>query len=174
MTLYENQTEFNKLVNCKSLGFYNCAEKITIFLTNKGIGSVSNYFTIFAFDEQKKPTYTTTCLTPKLISISNSVSLGIVREIISLEDAAKCFDALCANIKNTTVDIGQGQLTKSVCELVPKVFVPKNSTKEPQINKVLKNNYFNGSYVVEFFDLEKKLSFLPKHKPDQKSERSDL
>lgn len=155
MTLCENQTEFKKLVNCKSLGFYNCAEKTTIFLTNKGIGSVSNYFTIFVFDEQKKPTYTTTCLTPKLISISDSVSLGIVREIISIEEAVKCFEALCANINNTTIDLGQGQLTKSVCELVPKVFVPKSSTKEPQINKVLKNNYFNGSYVVEFFDLEK-------------------
>lgn len=35
MTLEERKNEFEKLLNCKSLGFYNCVEKITIFLINK-------------------------------------------------------------------------------------------------------------------------------------------
>lgn len=155
MTLDERKNEFEKLLNCKSLGFYNCVEKITIFLINKKRASPENYFTIFVFDEQINPTYEKTNLTTKLIPVSDNTSIGIVREIISIETAIKCFDALYENISNSTVDIGQGRLSKSICELVPKVFVPKNSTKESQLNKVLKNNYFNGSYVIEFFDVEK-------------------
>ena len=144
MKLCEIRTDFNKLVNCNSLGFYNCVEKTTIFLINKKSGSTDNYFTIFVFDERLNPTYTTTNLTPKLIPVSDSVSIGIVCEVMTTETAAKCFNALCENIIKSTVNIGQGQLAKSICELVPKVFVPKNSTKEPQLNKVLKNNFFNG------------------------------
>lgn len=155
MTLDESKNEFEKLLNCKSLGFYNCVEKTTIFLINKKSGSTDNYFTIFVFDERLNPTYTTTNLTPKLIPVSDSVSIGIVREVMTIDTATKCFDVLCENIISSTVNIGQGQLSKSICELVPKVFVPKSSTKEPQLNKVLKNNFFNGSYIVEFFDVEK-------------------
>lgn len=155
MKLCEIQTDFNKLVNCNSLGFYNCVEKTTIFLINKKSGSTDNYFTIFVFDERINPTYISTYLTSKPISISDSISIGIVREVITIEAASKCFDALCEHISNGTVDIGQGSLAKGLCELVPKVFVPKNSTKEPQLNKVLKNNFFNGSYIIEFFDVEK-------------------
>lgn len=133
------------------------------FLANFGIfyltayksASPENYFTIFVFEEQINPTYEKTNLTTKLIPVSDNTSIGIVREIISIDTAIKCFDALYENISNSTVDIGQGRLSKSICELVPKVFVPKNSTKESQLNKVLKNNYFNGSYVIEFFDVEK-------------------
>jgi len=156
MTLDIRKNEFEKLLNCKSLGFYNCVEKTTIFLLNKESCSTDNYFTIFVFDERLKPTYTTTYLTPKLIPVSSSVSIGIVQEIISIEAATKCFDSLCENMTKSTVNLGQGQLTKSICELVPKVFVPQNSTKTPQVNNVLKNNFFNGSYIVEFFDVEKK------------------
>lgn len=155
MTLDKIKNDFEKLLNCKSLGFYNCVEKTTIFLINKKSNSTENYFTIFVFDERINPTYSKTNLTSELIPISDAISIGIIREIISIETAIKCFDALCENIGNGVVDIGQGQLAKSICELVPKVFVPKNSTQSPQLNKVLKNNYFNGSYIIEFFDVEK-------------------
>ena len=91
--------EFDKLVNCKSLGFYNCAEKITIFLKNKTNNSVTNYFTIFVFDERFIPDYKESFLTEKLISISDSISVGIIRDVISIEDAATYYDALCDNLE---------------------------------------------------------------------------
>ncbi len=155
MELFDYKEAFLKLVNCKSLGFYNCVEKITIFLNDKQNKSVANYFTIYVFDERKGPKYKKTHLTSKLISISGNVSVGIDCNIISIEEAVRCFNILCDNKNSHTVDIGEGQLIKGTCELVPKVFVPKNGTIEPQLNKVLKNNYLNGSYVVEFFDVEK-------------------
>ena len=83
-------------------------------------------------------------MTTKLIPVSDNTSIGIVREIISIETAIKCFDALYENISNSTVDIGQGRLSKSICELVPKVFVPKNSTKESQLNPRLLDPYMIG------------------------------
>ena len=147
--------EFDKLVNCKSLGFYNCSEKITIFLRNKTDASVTNYFTIFVFDERFAPEYKKSYLTKKLISISDSISIGIIRDVISIEDAATYYKALCDNLENNTVDIGQGTLNKGSCEFVSKAFIPANSTKTPPINKVLKNNNINGSYIIEFFDIEK-------------------
>ena len=152
--------EFDKLVNCKSLGFYNCAEKITIFLKNKADDSVTNYFTIFVFDERFAPDYKKSFLTKKLISISDSISVGIICDVISIEDAATYYETLCDNLENNTVDIGQGTLNKGPCEFVPKVFVPANSTKTPLINKVLKNNNINGSYIIEFFDVKKQPSTL--------------
>ena len=147
--------EFDKLVNCKSLGFYNCAEKITIFLKNKTDNSVTNYFTILVFDERFAPDYKESFLTEKLISISDSISVGIIHDVISIEDAATYYDTLCDNLENNTVDIGQGTLNKASCEFLPKAFVPANSTKTPLINKVLKNNNINGSYIIEFFAVEK-------------------
>jgi len=38
---------------------------------------------------------------------------------------------------------------------LPKQFIPTDSTVIIPLNSVLKNNFYNGSYILEFFDQEK-------------------
>jgi len=50
-----------------------------------------------------------------------------------------------------------GDLPVSVGELTPvaKNFVPPDSSTEFPLNRLLKNNFFNGSYILELFDVRK-------------------
>ena len=155
VTTEEYKEEFARIISCKTLGKYNYVEKITVFLTNKSNKRTYNYYTIFAFGNSLSPTFEKKYLTKKLISIDADISLGISKSNITIKNAIESFDELCKQANNETVDIGEGSLYKSVCELIPKTFVPQNSTKETQINKILKNNFYNGCYIFEFFDIEK-------------------
>lgn len=156
MILEKYKEEFNRIISCKTLGTYNYVEKITIFLVKKPDNRIYNYYTIFAFGSSLKPIYKKEYLTSKLINISRGVSLGIVKSNITIKEAVEKFEELCNKSNDETVDIGEGPLHKGICELIPKTFVPQDSTKGLQINKILKNNFHNGSYIFEIFDIEKK------------------
>ena len=157
MTIEKYKEEFARIISCKTLGTYNYVEKITAFLVDKSNNRTYNYYTIFSFGNSLNPNFKTEYLTTELININSNVSLGIIKSNITTESVIVQFDELCKQCNNETVDIGDGELYKGVCELIPKIFVPQNSTKEVQINKILKNNFYNGSYIFEFFDIEKKL-----------------
>ena len=156
MTTEEYKEEFARIISCKTLGKYNYVEKITVFLMNKSNKRTYNYYTIFAFGNSISPTFEKEYLTKKIISIDADISLGISKSNITIKNAIEYFDELCKQGNNEAVDIGEGTLYKGVCELIPKTFIPQNSTKEVQLNKILKNNFYNGSYIFEFFDIEKK------------------
>ena len=156
MFVEKYKEEFDRIISCKTLGTYNYVEKITIFLVNKLNNQMCNYYTIFAFGSSLNPTFEKEYLTPKLVNINGDVSLGIIKSNITIEKATEQFEELCEKSNNETVDIGDGTLYKGICELIPKSFVPQDSTKEVQINKIIKNNFHNGSYIFEFFDIEKK------------------
>lgn len=153
MTIEKYKEEFARIISCKTLGTYNYVEKITAFLVDKSNKRTYNYYTIFSFGNSLNPNFKTEYLTTELININSNVSLGIIKSNITTESVIVQFDELCKQCNNETVDIGDGELYKGVCELIPKIFVPQNSTKEVQINKILKNNFYNGSYIFEFFDI---------------------
>ena len=156
MTIEKYKEEFARIISCETLGTYNYVEKITAFLVDKSNNLTYNYYTIFSFGNSLSPSFGNEYLTKKLISIDANISLGISKSNISIKNAIEYFDELCKQGNNETVDIGDGTLCKGVCELIPKTFVPQNSTKEVQINKIIKNNFYNGSYIFEFFNIEKK------------------
>lgn len=58
------------------------------------------------------------------------------------------------------MDIGDGCLQIGRFEMVPKTFIPQNSKVEITMNKGLKNNFQNGSYILEFFDAEERVKNL--------------
>lgn len=153
--IYKKQ--FEELLNCETLGFFNCCEKITVFIYNKEKDETYNFFTILSFDECIEPQVGSKYLTDELIFIKKDISLGIIKTIETLEEAKQDFEKLCVSSKEDYIDIGQGKLEKGFCEILPKSFVQKDSTKKIIINKVLKNNFYNGSYFFEFFDVDKKV-----------------
>ena len=152
--------EYKKLIECKSLGFYNCCEMFSVFLTDKTSKDTYNIFTIFVFEERIEPEITKEHLTDKLIPISNIFSMGILHSIIPMSKVDEIFKSICNAENSDFVDIGDGTLQIGNLEFVPKVFVQQDSTKEILLNKVLKNNFRNGSYILEFFDVEKRYRSL--------------
>lgn len=152
--------EYDKLVSCKSLGLYNCCEVTSIFLTIKGIKQTFNVFTIFVFEERLSYRDENRYITPKLIPISDKCSIGIKRRVQNINEIRPIVKTLCDCKDENKTDIGEGTLQIGILEAVPKVFVPQNSTKEILLNKVLKNNFRNGSYLIEFFDVEKSVKKL--------------
>ena len=139
------------------LGFYNTCEVTNIFLLHKQSHKVYNYFTLFCFEETFFTNHTNCYLTDKLIPVNKDYSLGISRNYLTLKESIDVYTRLseCAANNQKTVDIGQGDLCCGTLEALPKQFVPRNCTVEPPLNKLLKNNFHNGSYILEFFETSK-------------------
>ncbi|MCD7752539.1 MAG: hypothetical protein LUI10_12545 [Lachnospiraceae bacterium] len=150
--------EYDALVSCKSLGFFNCCEMVSIFLIHKKTGKVYNVYTIFSFEERICVQERTENLTNKLIPVTAEFSLGITKKIQQVNSIRTVYEKLCEERSGPVIDIGGGVLQIGQLEAVPKVFVQKDSTKTVLFNRVLKNNFRNGSYVLEFFDTYKYLT----------------
>lgn len=95
VTLEEYKKDFARIISCKTLGTYNCVEKITIFLVNKLDNRTCNYYTIYIFGNSVNPTFAKETLTSKLITIDGDISLGIMRSIITIDEATEQFEVLC-------------------------------------------------------------------------------
>lgn len=147
--------EYDELISCKSLGDYNCCEMISIILWNKMRKSASNLYTIFTFEERMSVDEKTEYLFEKLERITDEYSVGIQRKVFEASKIRDIFKMICTSRENLSIDIGDGDLQVGHLEGVTKVFIQQDSTIEILLNKVLKNNFRNGSYVMEFFDIDK-------------------
>ena len=147
--------EYDELISCKSLGDYNCCEMISIILWNKMRKSASNLYTIFTFEERMSVDEKTEYLFEKLERITGEYSVGIQRKVFEASKIRDIFKMICTSRENLSIDIGDGDLQVGHLEGVTKVFIQQDSTIEILLNKVLKNNFRNGSYVMEFFDIDK-------------------
>lgn len=146
-----------ELLNAKSLGFYNCCEVTTVFLYQIKERRIYHFYTIFVAEERisynakEEAMY----LTPQRLNVSENVSLGIRRIIVPLSRIEWYYDTLNNAIGNSSVNIGDGELVIGKIEAVPKFWVSQDSTVEFKLNRIIKNNFKNGSYLLEFFDTEK-------------------
>lgn len=147
--------EYDELISCKSLGDYNCCEMISIILWNKMRKSASNLYTIFTFEERMSVDEKTEYLFEKLERITDEYSVGIQRKVFEASKIRDIFKMICTSRENLSIDIGDGDLQIGHLEGVTKVFIQQDSTIEILLNKVLKHNFRNGSYVMEFFDIDK-------------------
>lgn len=161
--------EYNQLLQCKGLGFYNCCEMISIFFFNKKENEYYHFFSIFVLEDQIKPEIKAEYMTDKLIPISQQIDMGIFRKVQTMEETKEIFCALCQIKEEGMVQLGDKKLKTGSFAFVPKIFVQPDGTEEIPLNKVLKNNFQNGSYVLEFFDVEKKCSKLLKKEELEKA-----
>ena len=147
--------EYDELISSKSLGDYNCCEMISIFFWNKKQKSTSNIYTIFTFEERISVVEKSENLFEKLERLTDEYSLGIQRKIFEVSKIRDIFKMLCTSREKQRIDIGDGDLQVGHLEGITKVFIQQDSTIEILLNKILKNNFRNGSYVLEFFDIDK-------------------
>ncbi|MDO9179833.1 MAG: VPA1262 family N-terminal domain-containing protein [Agitococcus sp.] len=144
------------------IGFYNQIEVITVFGIKKGQSEPFNVFTLLVAEERKSiDLIQEKLLTSKLIDIKGikDVKFGVVNYSIHTQD----LEGLISTAINSKQWKGLGKtlVLSNDISFNARVFVPANSFKEIPLNNVLKNNFYNGSYVFEVFDISKGLlSFL--------------
>lgn len=146
--------EYDELISCKSLGNYNCCEMISVFLWNRKERSAANIYTIFSFEERATVEETSENV-GAFKQITDKYSVGVQKKVFEVSKVRSIFEKLCTGRKKQVIDIGDGDLQVGHLEAVPKVFIQQDSTLEKVVNKVLKNNFRNGSYIIDFFDIDK-------------------
>lgn len=145
--------DFDLLIEKGNLGFYNSCEITTIFLYDKTIKKAKNFYTIVVFEEREKSiSNEKPFITNKPINIDKQYRLGIIRYQRTIEELEKDFIVL---LRENKWAYDENDLIIGNLKPLPKQFIPKDGTETVPLNSVLKNNFYNGSYVLEFFDQEK-------------------
>jgi hypothetical protein len=135
--------DFDILIKAGNVGFYQRCEVTEFFIYNKADQSILNLYTIGVFEEKPYKLKAEQYITPKLLPIDKINSLGIKRYWLSLKQARLMYQQAAL-----------GQLKQ-----LPRQFIP--AIESARLNRVLKNNFHNGSHIVEFFDESKnKLEML--------------
>lgn len=144
---------FNFLLNKSNIGTYNKCEIIEIFGMKKNCKIPFNIFTLIVFENTKQIDIEG-LMSEKLQKFENmkDINWGIKRRIVDISIVEKLYDDLL-NKKIFQID---KQLEIGSLKLLPEQYIqPKDSSCEPQLNYILKNNYKYGSYLLEFFDEDK-------------------
>jgi hypothetical protein len=143
---------FEKLSEPGILGFYTGFEVTEIFVIN-GTAAPFNLFTIIVGDESS-PSKSPEFLTKNLIQLklTSGWKLGIQRTWL---DRSQMRDVLSRWRNEGIWQIGQQELaTGSLSNREPQ-FVPADGYSAKPWNRILKNNFWNGSYVLELADSAK-------------------
>lgn len=124
-----------------NIGFYNKCEVTKIFRVEIDSNDTFDIFTLFVFEDTNQPEveeYITSSL--RKFKNNKKYKWGIKREIITLSEARVQFNKLSQENKPSA----------------KQYVAPNNSLAKVQVNNVLKNNFHSGSYILEFFDKNKK------------------
>lgn len=137
-----------------NIGNYNKCEFIEIFGFNKEKNEAFNIYTLIVF-ENTKQIDTNELMTekPQVFKGRENISWGIQRRIVDIEVAKALYLQISQNNQfNIDKPLRIGEV-----KLLQEQYVPprEDMHHEVQLNNILKNNFKNGSYILEFFDEEK-------------------
>lgn len=146
--------DFWLLVEEGNCGYYNNLDIIVVFAHDKEQKRNLNLYTLIACQYTQAPQQDQVIfLTDKLIGLSKKYSIGIKQ--IKITDFQKIKDIFNNLLVNQHIINGE-KLEISPILLQTKQFVPCTENLNPKINAILQN-YKNGSYILEFVDMDKKL-----------------
>ena len=151
------EQHLQSLLNDQSLGEYNCIEVTEIFAITKNGAPPTNIFTLMVAESRKSENLILdkyAYINDKQIKVSllKSWIVGIKTYLVSIDKAIKMF--VTAESDNDWDSCGQ-KVKTSEYTYKNKVFTPPNSSVDVPLNAVLKNNFNNGSYVVELINQHK-------------------
>lgn len=147
----ELRRNFDFFLKNDVIGHYDYFEVFEIFGMYKG-GSPFNVLTLLIASEnlnEEEPEYLGNRIR---VNSKENPFFGIKRSTISPEALREVidrwYDEKIWQMADRPINIG---------ELRPLVgnFVPSNSINSISINRIIKNNFFNGSHVIELFDVTK-------------------
>ena len=170
------EQDLQKLLNSKLLGAYNCVEVTEIFaITQKG-EAPKNLFTLMVAENRSADTLKLdkeSFVTPKSgikVSLLKSWYIGIKTYLVSVEKAIEMF----TDVENTHEWDSCGQkVGASEYDYKKRTFTPPDSFHRVPLNSLLKNNFKNGSYVVELINQHKSDLSIFFEKPSALQELTD-
>lgn len=149
--------EFDLLVSKGNVGFYKSCEVIEMYVYDNKTGNDYNLFTIHVFKENYHTPNKD--VTPKLIEVKGDFKIGIKQYPLTIEMAKKNYMKLLEGKWLSTHNPNDMSNTDySTLKKINKQYVPY--AHSIRLNKILKNNFFNGSYILEFFDEKKNFNCI--------------
>ncbi|MBH9739311.1 VPA1262 family N-terminal domain-containing protein [Vibrio vulnificus] len=151
------EQDLQALLIGQSLGEYNCVEVTEIFaITDKGVPP-KNIFTLMVAESRESKNlvldeYAFVNDKPIKVSILKSWTIGIKTYLVSVDKAIEMFAT--AESDNDWDSCGQ-KVKTSEYGYKKRTFTPPDSFETVPLNSVLKNNFNNGSYVVELTNQHK-------------------
>ncbi len=150
--------DFKILTTTGNIAFYESCEVTEIFLHRKSDNAVFNFFTLAVFEEKPYNGLNKNFLGNR-IAVNDDYNLGIQRYCFTVAETITKFDTLRTKNKWSADGINFSQFPQ--LKYLPKQYVP--SVEGNRVNHILKNNFHNGSYTIEFFDeIKSNLSFILK------------
>lgn len=169
--------EIRRLASAGMLGFYSRVETTELIAFSPNTRQPINLLTLLVAEEHP----TGQAIEPHFLNQSRiripslrDWSFGVYRYSIPLDQLVPAFERLA---NSRTWDASGTELHQSICATRPPQFVPPNSVEEIPWNCVLRNNFWNGSYIIEWADTKKAeldLFFAVPHRLQDLSEKIQL
>lgn len=139
-----------ELIKPEVLGFYKSCEAVQIYLIDKRGNRKKNInvYTIFTFEEKEYVELDREHLSSRK-RIDDDFVLCFDKHYFSLDKAIDIFSKLSKSEFEEDYIVLKG----SSLRLLSKQYVPPG--EKNRLNDILKNNFFSGSYIFEFFEEEK-------------------
>lgn len=165
--------DLRRLSSAGVLGFYNGCEVTEIFGVQPD-RKIVNVFSIFVFEEREPISEQTipVFLTEKLITLKGSGfnGFGVSRYFLTVE---RLYQVINDFIEHDSWQPSGEELLISKLDFTRSYFVPPDATDEVPVNNTLKNNFWNGSYVLELFAQSKNHFNIFLEKPSLLQELSE-
>lgn len=146
-------SQFDLLSSPGIVGFFDHFELVEVLAFRAGCPALTNIFTIAVGLENGNPSKAK-WLNNKRIRIAGlkDQSFGIYRSLLRVDDLRAALEHFFDNgvWKPAAEPVSVGDLVS-----VEKRFVPADSITQIGLNRVTKNNFFNGCYLLELFDIDK-------------------
>ena len=148
--------DFNLLRQNGVVGFYRRCEIIQIFGLKLETNEVFNIFTIAIFEKNNVDINNEEYITKgglQKFRGNKGIKWGIKKKIINIKDSKDFFERL---INQNIFKLDKECQIEELCFSGKQYIPPNNGSRfDNQISKVLKNNFDEGSYIIEGFDLTK-------------------
>ena len=155
--------DYNLLVKKGNVGIYNSCE-ITELVIMEPTNKIYNLYTICVFQEKN--------ITPSKhknnkglcnkIKIDEKHVIGIFQYELNLIEIKENFEKLINEYIWISNRESEYSIKDNDLKKLNKQFIP--NIKENRLNYILINNFYSGSYILEFFDEKKNFEFLTEDK----------
>lgn len=158
----EAKKEYELLTSPGKIAFYDAADIYCVFyFFPNDSTNVYNLFSLVHFHESQSD-YSVSAVNPYPLEhpltfnfSGTKIKIGLKKIPIDLQTFQTRFYEYLKTNSNSNWNLNGSILNTNPLKFIPKFFVPSNGTYESPLNNILKNNFFNGSYLLEQFDEEK-------------------
>lgn len=149
--------EYDLLVKQGNIGIYNSCEVTELVIRESN--EFYNLYTICVFQEKnvtpERHRYNKCSYT---MQIDDKHSVCILQYELTLNEIKENFEKLITEYKWISNHLDDYFVNGDDLRRLNKQFIP--AKEDNRLNNILKNNFFSGSYILEFFDEKKQFEFL--------------